>query len=185
GQRGDITFGRMQVGDSDVIYDDNGNEIEIQETGTGISSNVLQNSVVGMVIDSVGQFLSKMKSQAINQFGIGSVAASYLNVIEENGDEVLPIPVSFTTAGKRIQSVLLSELKDIFYKLTLPGGAFTQYSAAGVYTIDKSKFTADSQLKSYRVHLRKSKQYDSAEAAMKDFAPEEIHKEWDQHTKIV
>lgn len=208
GKRGLIRFSYRQSDDPTATYDTDGTEVEVDEAGTGVSSNVMQTSMVNTVIelakrrlmdkmyelgirgeegfmeiDNITQFLSKMKSQSLNQFGIGSIAASYLNAIEENEATILPIPISFTTAGKRIQSVLLSELKEIFYKLTLPGGAFTQFSSAGVYST--KNFTADSQLKSYRVHVEKSKRYDSAEAARKDFLPDEIYKEWDPVTGVV
>lgn len=210
GKRGSMTFSNVQTGEPVVVYDDDGNEEILEDSGTGISSNVLQNAAVdiftemakrrledkiyelglkreegAIVVDSLERFLASIRTQSVNQFGMGSIAASYLQAIEENGETILPIPVSFTPAGRRIQSVMLAELKDIFYKFSLPGGAFSQFSAAGLYEFAKDKVKADSQLKSYRVKVHKSKQYDSAEAANRDFSPEEIHKAWDPVTKIV
>lgn len=210
GQRGDISFSNMQE-EPQIELDDTGEEVTIEEPGTGISSNVLQNSVVQIftelaerrfqdrirtmglqkdesqyVIDSVSRFISRIKEQAISRFGVGASAVDYLTVIDElDNGEVLSIPITFTPATKRMQSVFLAEIKDIFYRFTLPGGAFAQFSAAGLYETEKGKIKADSELKSYRVSVKTSRQYGSQEEATKRYHPSEIHTPYNPITKTL
>lgn len=211
GQRGPITFSRMQEGDVQIEVDENGNEIEIEEPGTGISSGAVQSSVVKIftelaerrfqdqiqnmglnkneteyMVSSVNRFIGRMKEQAISRFGVGANAVDYLSIINEleNGD-ILSIPITFTPATRKMQSVFLADIKGMFYRFTLPGGAFSQFSAAGLYQLDKGKMKADTELKSYRLEIKKSKTYTSEQEAMKHFHPNEIHSPYNPATKTL
>lgn len=210
GQRGPITFSSMQEGDKQTEVNEEGEEVPVEESGTGISSNVLQNSVVQIfteiaerrftdkihqlglnrqeseyMVTSVGSFIRQIKEQALSRFGVGANAIDYLTVLREGDDQVLSIPLSFTPAARRLQSVFLAELKDMFYRFTLPGGAFSQFSAAGLHTFEKGKIKVDSDLKSYRIRIVKSRPYGSEEEAMKNFTRDEIHSPYNPSTKTL
>jgi hypothetical protein len=198
GRRGDISFSKMK--DADLYSDEDFTE----DAGTGLSNHAQELSKyrifselaerrlddmmdeMGLqripggeaqfVVSSIRNFIKRIKGQALNRFGIGSNAVDYLNVLE--GQEKLSIPATFSPAARRLQSVLLSQFKDMFYRFTLPGGSLSQFSSAGLHTVDKKNVIADAGLKSYRMEVNTSeKSYDTIEDALRDYNDEELVKD--------
>ena len=205
GQRGDITFSRMQEADEIPDMDADGIEAELLSSAGGITDNAMQNATyqiftelatrrfeelrteLGVSLDetdetrkymvqSVSRFTNLIRKQAVNRFGIGSTALDYLTIVNEAFDkEVLDIPITFTPAAKRLQSVFLSELKDMFYRFTLPGKPLAQISATGLHSVNKQDVDFRTDLKGYTVKTVKTTKYRTLEEARRDFEEEEIH----------
>ena len=192
--------------------DESSKAIPIAGVSNGISSGVLQNAVISIFTElaerrfqnkirtmglnktdeeyevrSISKFISRIKEQAISRFGVGASAVDYLTVLTDldTEKEVLSIPISFTPATSRMQSVFLSEIKEMFYRFTLPGAALSQFSAAGLYKVDKNKLVAKSELKSYRTVINTSAKYETEEEALKHFQPVEIHTPYNPVTKTL